>query len=207
MTKRISCGFDLRISAELQGKIPAQWNQSILVRDNCSSISADTMVWTMPNELDRLIQDATQVFWNPLGLASSLDLLLNACRERDIQFSNLIPVCLTVSEESLEPLIKRCGPGYFDNAPSEDDLLSTGWRFLGFDAVELNGLTSGLKGIGYKEPSWSQLRAQFGSALNEVGLFSDEATASEFAKVRGLEIPSHAPFDVVGILVHDPLSQ
>jgi hypothetical protein len=104
-------------------------------------------------------------------------------------------------------LVKWSGPEYFDNAPSEDDLLSTGWRFLGFEPVELNGLTSGLKGIGYKEPSWSQLRTQFGPALNEVGLFSDDATAAEFAKVRGLEIPSHAPFDVVGVLIHDPISQ
>jgi hypothetical protein len=112
-----------------------------------------------------------------------------------------------IDGKSLGVQIERCGPGYFDNAQSENDLLSTGWRFLGFDTVELNGLTSGLKGIGYKEPSWSELQAQFGGALNEVGLFSDEATAAEFAKVRGVEIPSHAPFDVVGVLVHEPISQ
>ncbi|MGA3197587.1 MAG: hypothetical protein ABSD39_21525, partial [Terriglobales bacterium] len=124
-----------------------------------------------------------------------------------IQHEDLSPVCLTINGASMGSLIKRCGPGYFYNAPSEDDLLSTGWRFLGFDAVELNGLTSGLKGIGYKEPSLSELRKRFGGALNEVGLFSDEATAAEFAKVRGLEIPAHAPFDVVGVLIHDPISQ
>ncbi|MGB6720901.1 MAG: hypothetical protein WBE72_08920 [Terracidiphilus sp.] len=31
--------------------------------------------------------------------------------------------------------------------------------------------------------------------------------ATQFAEVRGAEIPEHAPFDVVGVLVHDPISQ
>lgn len=207
MTKRVSCGFDLRISFELQGEIPAHWNQSLLGPDNRCPISADTMVWIVPNEVDNLIQDSTQTFWNPLGLASNLDLLLNACSELKIPFNNLIPVCLTVSEEALAALVKRTGPSYFENSPSENDLLSTGWRFLGFDTVELNGLISGLKGIGYIEPSWSHYRTRFGDALNEVGLFSDEAIAAQFAEARGIEIPSHAPFDVVGILVHDPVTR
>jgi len=206
MSRRVSCGFDLRVSAEEQGEIPAHWNQSLLGSDNRCPISADTMVWQMPDEVDRLIQDATQEFWNPLGLSNSLDSLLQACRERDISFAELIPVCLTVSMESMNPLIKRCGPGYFENVPDEDGLLLSGWRLLGLDTVQLNGLHSGLKGIGYKEPSWSQYREQFGNHLNDIGLFSDETIASRFAELRGLEIPSHAPFEVVGVLVHDPIS-
>ncbi len=204
--KHVSGGFSLRTRVELQAEDPRQAGQ-YLVPGNRNPISADTRVWLVPDDVDSLIQDAKQEFWTPLGLARSLDLLLHACREREIGYADLSPVCLTITDTSLEALIRRCGPGYFENTPCEDDLLSNGWRFLGFDAVELNGLTSGLKGIGYKEPSWSELRMQFGGALNEVGLFSDEATAAEFAKVRGVEIPSHAPFDVVGVLVHDPISQ
>jgi hypothetical protein len=45
----------------------------------------------------------------------------------------------------------------------------------------------------------------FGAALNDMGLSSDAAMASEFGDLRGRQIPSHAPFEVVGILVHDPL--
>jgi hypothetical protein len=41
------------------------------------------------------------------------------------------------------------------------------------------------------------------TALNDVGLISDAMIASQFAKLREVEIPSHAPFQVVGILVHD----
>ncbi len=206
MMRRVSAGFSFRIQAERQGEDPRQVDQ-YLMPTNRNPISADTSVWLMPGVLDNLLLDSTQEFWNPLGLAKSIQLLLDACRERGIQHEDLSPVCLTINGASMGSLIKRCGPGYFYNAPSEDDLLSTGWRFLGFDAVELNGLTSGLKGIGYKEPSLSELRKRFGGALNEVGLFSDEATAAEFAKVRGLEIPAHAPFDVVGVLIHDPISQ
>src|ERR1039458_5913178 len=119
-------------------------------------------------------------------------MLLCACRERNIPVSHLFPVCLTVSEEVLTALVERTGPGYFENSPSENNLLSTGWRFLGFDTTELNGLISGLKSFGYEEPSWSQYREQFGGALNDVGLFSDEAKAAEFAKMRGIEIPERS---------------
>jgi hypothetical protein len=207
MTKRVSCGFDLRVNADLQETDPRQWDQFLLGRDKRSLISADTRVWSVPDDVDSLLQDSIRKFWNPLGLSKDLDMLLSACRELSIPVAGLLPVCLTVTEELVATLVKWSGPEYFDNAPSEDDLLSTGWRFLGLDVVELNGLTSGLKGIGYKEPSLSELRKRFGGALNEVGLFSDESIAAEFAKARGIEIPSHAPFDVVGILVHDPISQ
>lgn len=202
----VSGGFNLRTRVELQKEDPRQMDQ-YLVPGNRNPISADTSVWLVPDDVDALIQDATQEFWTPLGLATSLEQLIHACKESKIRFEDLSPVCLTITEVSLEALIKRFGPGYFENTPCEDDLLSSGWRFLGFDAVELNGLTSGLKGIVYKEPSWSELRRQFGGALNDVGLFSDEATAAQFAEARGFEIPSHAPFEVVGLLVHDPIRQ
>jgi len=206
MTKRVSCGFSLRVSADSDEAFDHS-GQFMLAHENLSPISADTRVWPVPEDLDDLIQDAKQDFWNPLGLSKDLEMLLLACRERNIPVAHLFPVCLTVSQKALDTLVERVGPGYFDNAPSEDGLLATGWRFVGFDAVELNGLTSGLKGIGYKEPSWSQLRAQFGGALNEVGLFNDEETTARFAEARGAEIPSHAPFEVVGVLVHDPIPE
>lgn len=206
MTKRFGCGFSLRLNVGL-GNYPAEMDAFTLDHAKCSLVSADTSVWPVPRNVDDLIQDAKQDFWNPLGLSRDLEMLLRACRERNIPVAHLLPVCLTVSQKALDTLVRRVGPGYFDNAPSEDDLLSTGWRFLGFDTAELNGLISGLKSFGYEEPSWSQYREQFGDALNEVGLFSDEAKAAEFAKMRGTEIPEHTPFDVVGVLVHDPISQ
>lgn len=207
MTKRVSCGFSFRVDLLDFEDNMAHRAQFALGPRNCGLISADTRVWPVPDSVDRLIQDAKQAFWNPLGLACTVEMLLDACLDRGISVAGLFPVCLTVSAKVLAALVQRFGPGYFDNAQGESDLLSHGWRLVGLDTVELNGLTSGLKGIGYKEPSWSQFREQFGGALNEVGLFSDEATAAEFAKVRGVEIPSHAPFDVVGVLVHDPISQ
>jgi len=207
MPTRFSCGFDLRVSANSHEKDAAQWNQFLLTTSKRSLISADTLVWPEPEGVNSLIQDNAQVFWNPLGLASDLEQLISSCRMRGFPIANCVPVCLTISESVLIAMNGRFGPSYFHDLPQEEFLLGQGWRFLGFDLVALMGLHSGLNGIGYKEPYWSQLRAQFGAALNEVGLFSDEATAAEFAKVRGVEIPSHAPFDVVGILVHDPISQ
>jgi hypothetical protein len=67
---------------------------------------------------------------------------------------------------------------------------------MGLDVLDLDGLISGLKGCGYVEPKWSQLRSYFGDALNEFALFKEHSTASQFADVRGSEIRKHAPFVV-----------
>jgi hypothetical protein len=56
---------------------------------------------------------------------------------------------------------------------------------------------------GYAEPLWSKLRDHFAVSLNEVGLFTSASFASQFAEVRGLEIPNHAPFVAVGILTRE----
>jgi hypothetical protein len=176
-----------------------------LLPENHNPISADPWIWTRTNEVSDFMRNDPASY--PLGLLDNLDKLLVRLHERGIATVNQSPISLTISEATANGFFKQFGTDYFRDAPSDEHLQSRGWRFLGFDTVELNGLTSALKGIGYKEPSWSQLRAQFGGALNEVGLFGDEATAAEFARLRGVEIPSHAPFDVVGVLVHDPISQ
>lgn len=122
------------------------------------------------------------------------------------QTSGLWPVCVTIYEANVIALIKRYGLGYFENQTDEEALLSLGWRFMGFDVVDLDGLISGLKGCGYVEPAWSQLRNYFANSLNEVGLFNDLSVASQFAEVRGLQIRDHAPFVVAGVLTHDPIA-
>ncbi len=202
MTKRVSFGFDLRVSADLQKQNPAQVNQR-LVSGLANPISADPGVWVRTEEVDSLMQEALPDFCNPLGLAKNIDLLVDASRKRGISTAGLSPVCLTSSEANLIALAGRFGPGYFDNQPKEEEILLRGWRLLGFDVVDLLGLISGLKGCGYAEPAWSQLRGYFGAALNEVGLFDDDAVACQFAEVRGLQIREHAPFVVVGILTQD----
>lgn len=207
MTSHVSCGFDLRVNALLEQKCIPDWDQFLLVPDKRSSMSVDTLVWPEPEGMNTFIQDDSQTFWTPLGLASSLKLLIEGCRKQCLPVANSFPVCVTVTEAVLAVLVKRFGSGYFDSPQRESDLLLAGWRFLGFDAVALEGLHSGLKGIGFREPSWSQLRAQFGGSLNEVGLFSDGAVAAKFAETRGAEMQSHAPFEVLGLFVHDPISE
>ncbi len=139
----------------------------------------------------------------PLGLRRDPEELFDALHERGIATVGLTPVCLTIGEQTATVLSEGHWADHFACALREEDLVARGWRFLGFDVAELNGLCSGLKGCGYKEPFRSQLRARFGGVLNDVGLFSDATIASQFAEVRGLEIPDHAPFEVVGILVQD----
>lgn len=195
--KRISLGFDLRINPDLQTENRTQLNQ-YLVPGLYSPISADANVWITAAKMEKLTE---HVDTNPLHLKTRVDLLLDACTQQAVSSSELWPVCFTASEPAFVVLRERFGSQCFDDLPGEDELLSRGWQRFGFDTVDLDGLISGLKGCGYLEPTWSQLRSCFGSALNEFGLFEDWSSASEFAEVRGLQIRSHAPFVVSGVLV------
>jgi hypothetical protein len=201
MTEYYSGGFDLRVSLESLTDEPTL-QKHWLVPANQNRISADAMVWPMPEEVSRFYQETPRSY--PLGCLNNFSELLSALRERGVATMNYTPICLTISEASVQTLRKKGWAYHFSGASRMEDLVKLGWRFLGFDVAELNGLCSGLKGCGYTEPSWSQLRARFGSALNEVGLFHGPTIAGKFAQIRGLEIPNHAPFEVVALLVHDP---
>lgn len=190
----------MRTRVELQKEDPRQVDQ-YLVPELRNPISADPWIWTRTVETDSLTPNESISY--PLGLMDNYDELTAVLRERSIATADMSPVCLTISEANAIAFERQFGPGYFDNAPREEDLVSRGWRLMGLEPVDLSGLTSGLKGIGYEQPSWSQLRRHFGGALNAVGLFSDESIAYRFAEVRGLQIRAHAPFAVVGVLTKD----
>jgi hypothetical protein len=203
--KRVSLGFDLRVNPALQGENSSQVNQR-LVPELRSPVSADPSVWLTTEEIRSLSLGVLPDFSNPLHLSKSIELLRDACQSRGVLTTGLCPICVTSYETDLIALIKRYGPGYFETRAEEGQLLSQGWQLRGFDVVDLDGLISGLKGCGYVEPAWSQLRNYFGVSLNEIGLFSDLSVASQFAEVRGLQIRDHAPFVVVGVLTHDPIA-
>src|SRR5580704_3143126 len=186
--RRVSLGFDLRVNPELQEWDDECRRKQRLVPPLARGISADPSVWNEGGEIGALWEGVLPDYANALYLAKRMDLLLDECRKRSISTSGLVPTCVTSAQSNLVALTERVGPGYFDFAPEEEELLSGGWRLAGFDIVDLSGLISGLKGCGYREPTWSQLRGFFGSALNENGLFGDYQTASHFAEVRGLQI-------------------
>jgi hypothetical protein len=202
--KRVSFGFDLRVNPALQGENPSQLNQS-LIPDLRSPVSADPAVWLTTPEIELLSQGTLPDFANPLHLSKSIDLLVNVCRRKLVPITGLWPVCVTCYETDLLALVRRYGPGYFDNRTEEEELLAEGWQFMGFDVLDLDGLISGLKGCGYVEPIWSQLRSHFAGSLNKMGLLADLSVASQFAEVRGLEIREHAPFVVAGVFTHRPI--
>jgi len=203
--KRVSIGFDFRVTpTSLPEGVP---QDQLLVPSLRSPVSADPNVWLEPASVESLMQDVTTQFINPLHLAKSVEVLADAVRVRGFSISDALPVCLTTWDTNVLALIARFGSGYFEYQAAEEELLSSGWQHLGFDAVDLDGLISGLKGCGYIEPNWSRLRERFGSSLNEIGLFNTFESASRFAEVRGLEIRAHAPFVPVGILTRSKTSE
>jgi hypothetical protein len=200
--KRVNLGFDLRMKPELQrGDLPPKDQR--LVPGPHNPISADPAIWLWPEGVDLFRDGILPDFANPLHLAKSIGLLLAAYETAGISEAGLSRVCVTTSEANVVALVERFGPGHFEDQPTEEALLVGGWQLRGFDVVDLAGLISGLKGCGYSEPSWSELRDLFGNAVNEVGLFGDCSSAARFAEVRGLQIRAHAPFVVVGILTYE----
>jgi hypothetical protein len=196
--RRINLGFDLRVNPELQSDDASQMDQ-YLVPALRNPISVDAAVWREPEAIENLTEGILPDFANPLHLAKSLDRLLEVCEQKRISTAGLWRVCITTLQTNLIALNTRFGPGSFEEQ-TEEQLRGSGWELVGFDVADLGGLVSGLKGCGYVEPSWSQLRDAFASYLNTVGLFDDYAIAAEFAEVRGLQIREHAPFAVLGVL-------
>ena len=198
--KRISVGFDLRMDPGLQSV-----RQDQCLVPGVSPIGADPSVWSGTEAVEHLMAESPTDFSNPLHLACSLEVLVETCQKRGIPTVGLLPVCITCAEASVMVLAERFGSRWFKNQPTEEYLLSRGWRLEGFDVVDIDGLISGLKGCGYPGLSREILQQRFGSCLLRTGLFEDSATASEFAEVRGLQIRGHAPFVVVGVLIHKQL--
>jgi hypothetical protein len=203
---RISLGFDLRVNPGVDqpnGLGDARFLDPL----NSSRISADPSVWLASDRATDLWGTNLPHFLNPLRLAGDTNRLLDAYNREGIDTSELYPLCITSAPGIAVSLRQRFGAGYFDHKLGEEELVSAGWHFRGFDVVDLDGLISGLKGCDYREPAWSQLRTIYAEHLNEDGLFFHALTASQFAEVRGLEIRQHAPFVVVGLLSHPPLGR
>ncbi len=197
--KRIILGCNLRINPSLQGENSLQRNQRLdpLLK---GPVSADPSVSLKAKGVESLSKGTLPSFYNPLQLSKSIDLLIDACKSRGISITDTWPVCVTGYQANPQVLVRRYGPGYFEKQAAETGLLSQGWRLLGLDVLDLDGLISGLKGCGFVEPMWSQLRTRLAGSLNGMGLFTELSAASQFAEVRGLEIREHAPFTVVGVL-------
>src|ERR1700730_12578124 len=130
--KRISLGYDLRVNPETQKANPAQMNQSLMSAPP-NPISADQSIWPEPEQIESLMDGVLPDFANPLHLAKSIDLMLDACRQRGIPTAGLCRVCRTTDEANIVALIDRFGSGYFENQPEEENLISQGWQLRGFD--------------------------------------------------------------------------
>ena len=172
-------------------------------------ISADPAVFLRHEDVDKIIQEYSSAnvisLWNPLGLANQLPALVDECHARGISTDGFVPLALTCRKVNFVSLVKRYAPGWLDSLPTEEELVSDGWRLLGFDVLDMiyGGLISGLSECGYTDSVRDAYRQWFGTELNKFGLFKSFSVAQCFAEVRGMEIPEHAPFVVVGVLAPD----
>ena len=201
-TDFISIGFDLRVEASAS----TVWPDQMLDPRNQSAICADSNVWQTPPEIESSMGGVLSDSMNPLYLYKSLASLRSVCAGLTTFDKRWLFVSITAHPAVVSCLTHRFGPGYFDEYQKEAHLQLTGWRHMGFDVVDLDGMVSGLKGCGYKEPALSDLRTYFLDSLNQSGLFCSASDAAMFAQARGLQVRDHSPFIVVGVLTHDSVT-
>ncbi|MCC0010933.1 MAG: hypothetical protein H6875_10855 [Hyphomicrobiaceae bacterium] len=84
----------------------------------------------------------------------------------------------------------------------EFDLATDASEFqqIGFDVVDIDGLTSGLWGCSFEIWEKELWAPHFQKHLNRFGLFDDENFAARFAQCRSLVVEEHAPFLSLQIL-------
>jgi hypothetical protein len=130
MTRHIGGGFDLRLRIDLQRVDPRQEDQ-YLIPERRVPISADPWIWNRPDEVAAfMLRDPVSY---PMGLRNDFEGLLTDLRKEDIAIYNFSPVCLSISNRTIDDLSKQFGADCFGTAPTEQELLGSGWRFLGFD--------------------------------------------------------------------------
>lgn len=206
VNERAVLGFDLRMEPRSNvgtlGKPTKEQRFSDDVPDIW--ISADPSVLRRDDAVDEIIQgyQSTDIvsLWNPLGFANQLVDVTDECRARGVSTDNFLPLAVTCCKVNFVALVERYGPGWLDSKLTEEELINNGWQLLGFDVLDLRGLISGLSECGYTDSAKASYMRLFGVALNKFGLFQSFLVAQRFAEVRGLEIPEHAPFVVVGVL-------
>lgn len=212
-------GFDLRMEPRSNLASLEKGTKEQRFSDDVPDIwiSADPAFLRWHEEVDKILQEEyphanVMSLWNPLGLANQLPVLISDCHARGVSTDGFLPLAITCCQVNFIAIDVRFGPGGADALPTEEELVSDGWQLLGFDVLDIKdgGLISGLSGCGYKDSAKAAYRQWFGADLNKFGLFQSFSVAQCFAEVRGLEIPSHAPFVVVGVLspagVRDKLS-
>lgn len=198
-------GFDLRLDPESNLASLEKGRKEQRFSDDVPDIwiSADPALLMHHEEVDKILQEeyphANVIsLWNPMGLANELPVLISDCHARGVSTDGFIPLAITCRKTNFIAL----EPGALDALPTEEELVSDGWQLLGFDVLDIKdgGLISGLSGCGYKDSTKAAYKQWFGADLNKFGLFQSFSVAQCFAEVRGLGIPEHAPFVVVGVL-------
>ena len=204
-------GFDLRMAPESNSASLEKAAKEQRFTEDAPDIliSADPSVLRSHEVVGQIIEEYASAkvisLWNPLGLANRLPALVDECHARGISTDGFVPLALTCRKVNFVAFVKRYGPGWLDSLPTEEELVGDGWRLLGFDVLDLiyGGLISGLSDCGYTDIARDAYRRWFGAELNKFGLFKSFSVAQCFAEARGMEIPEHAPFVVVGVLAPD----
>lgn len=118
--------------------------------------------------------------------------LLTSAQVETAMDPTIFQIAVTVGEEIYNILTKKYGE--FLTATTlmtGADLFSNGWKWLGCDVVDVNGLISGISNCG---PNPLDFKIELSPYINECGLFNDYSSAEACAKMRDAQMPDHYPF-------------
>jgi hypothetical protein len=205
-----SLGFDMRLGRDKY--VSSQWSQErrqryLLNPEVFWPLSVDQTVWptiflynrdATAHDLELTIcveprdahQDALELWANPTDM-------YKAARQSGAPIiSEAVPI--SVELISSAPLIefdywRAVLDQSYTVAPT-----SAEWVCLGYDVADSSRL-SGLANCSYKDADRHDLSRDWGTALNEFGLFREPVTALEFARLTDRRVPEHAPFFAYGL--------
>jgi hypothetical protein len=175
-------GFDIRKSWD---ELPRWLSEAMHQLGGSVPVSIDSMV--LP------IVDTSNPYALP-DVYNGLELLF-----REPSVSEPIILSFTVSESLFFDWQAEYGELTKSDLVIAGDLLKQNWNFLGYDVADMPGMISGIANCGLKSADVTRLLREDLFRFNSNALIQSYEAASRFAEIRSAQIPSHAPFRVIGV--------
>jgi hypothetical protein len=186
-------GFDLRVSPEraAQAWSARRRETFLLLRQVPTPLSVDRAVWPSLVPAGRSTA--------PCGLETDLGSLAHPARPSE----GGVVIAVALLGDPGAPAGDESVWSSRRVATDPPTLASPGWRFMGYDIVDVDA-TSALANCGYEEAERGPLLSVFGAALDPAThLFRDLGSARRYRAHADVRFPEHAPFGVVAIRARD----
>lgn len=195
-------GFQLRIALNHIMQFDNSRRAYYLLREDIvRPLSVDETVWSGCEDsilLSQLFSDySPKQYASPNGLGVYCK-VSPAVLTRLSTYDGAFLIGITVVNDTSDRANELIAKHYINMALSIDQLITAGWKCLGYDIANY-WLLSGLMNCGYEKTEKSPLVQSYAGGLNKYGLFKNADDAQRFRIDCDSRVPEHSPFVVYGI--------